>query len=70
MEPKDIARINELARKQKSQGLTEDERAEQLALRQQYLASIRRNLQQQLDSTVLVEPDGTRHHLRPKENKD
>ncbi len=54
-----IARINELARKSRAQGLTEQERAEQAALRREYIDAMKRSLKVQLDSTVLVEPDGT-----------
>ncbi|MBR6424750.1 MAG: DUF896 domain-containing protein [Oscillospiraceae bacterium] len=66
MEPKDIARINELARKAKGEGLSEEEKQEQQRLRQAYVAEFRRSLQAQLDNTVIVEPDGTRHKLTPK----
>ena len=52
-----IARINELARKSRAQGLTEQERAEQAALRREYIDAMKRSLKVQLDSTVLVEPD-------------
>ena len=59
-----IARINALAHKSKTpEGLTEAEKAEQQALRQEYLAEIRRSFQSQMDNTVIQEPDGTRHHL-------
>lgn len=59
-----IARINELAHKSKTAaGLTEAEKAEQQALRQEYLAEVRRSFRAQLDNTVIQEPDGTRHHL-------
>ena len=59
-----IARINALAHKSKTpEGLTEAEKAEQQALRQEYLAEIRRSFQIQMDNTVIQEPDGTRHHL-------
>ena len=63
-----IARINALAQKSKSTGLTEAEKAEQQALRQEYLADIKASLRSQLDSTVIVEPDGTRHRLTKKDN--
>ena len=66
MEPKDIARINELAKKAKAEGLTEDEREEQQRLRKAYVAAFRKSLTDQLDRTVIVEPDGTRHRLVPK----
>lgn len=59
-----IARINELARKSRAQGLTEQERAEQAALRREYIDAMKRSLKVQLDSTVLVEPDGTRCPLK------
>ena len=59
-----IARINALAHKSTTpEGLTEAEKAEQQALRQEYLAEIRRSFQSQMDNTVIQEPDGTRHHL-------
>jgi uncharacterized protein YnzC (UPF0291/DUF896 family) len=44
-----IARINELSRKQRSEGLTEWEKAEQEALRQEYLAYIRKQVVQTLE---------------------
>ena len=59
-----IARINELARKSRAQGLTDQERAEQAALRREYIDAMKRSLKVQLDSTVLVEPDGTRRPLK------
>lgn len=59
-----IARINELAKKAKTEGLTEEEKQERAALRSRYVASVRENLSAQLDNTVIVEPDGTRHKLR------
>lgn len=53
-----VARINTLARKQKSVGLTESEKAEQHRLRQHYLAAIRRSLKAELDRIEFVdEPD-------------
>ena len=61
-----IRRINELARKAKTVGLTEDEIAERDVLRKQYIASVRGNLCSQLDRTYVVEPDGTKHKLGHK----
>ncbi len=68
MEKEKIARINELARKRKTTGLTPEEKAEQDALRREYLAGFRENLQALLDNTVIQEPDGTRHALKRKDN--
>lgn len=65
MEQKDIARINELARKSKAEGLTEEEKLEQQRLRQEYITEFRKSLVAQLDNTIIVEPDGTRHRLTP-----
>ena len=62
-----IARINELAKKSKTTGLTEAEKAEQQALRQEYLASVRESLRAQLDHTSIKEPDGTIHKLAKKD---
>ena len=59
VEAKLIERINELARKQRAEGLTDEEKKEQQALRAQYLQAWRQNLQTQLDNMVIVEPDGT-----------
>ena len=68
MERKKIEQINELARKKKAGGLTEEEAAEQAALRHEYLAEFRENMKAMLDNTVIQEPDGTRHALKQKDN--
>ena len=63
-----IDRINALARKAKTpEGLTPEERTEQAILRQTYVAAVRKNLEAQLDNTYIVEPDGTKHRLTPKD---
>ena len=61
-----IARINELAKKSKTTGLTEAEKAEQQELRQEYLADIKASLRAQLNNTSIKEPDGTIHKLGRK----
>ena len=58
-----IARINELARKSKTTGLTEAEKAEQQALRQEYVADVKASLRAQLANTSIQEPDGTIHKV-------
>lgn len=60
MEHAKIERINVLARKQKAEGLTEEEKAEQAALRQEYIAEIRASFGATLDNTVIVRPDGSK----------
>jgi uncharacterized protein YnzC (UPF0291/DUF896 family) len=64
MEKEKIARINALAHKAKTSGLTEAELAERDALRQEYLADIRASMIDQLEHTTVIEPDGTRRKLQ------
>ena len=66
MNEKDLARINELARKSKSVGLTPQEKAEQARLRREYIASGRMNLRSQLDQIDIQEKDGTIVNLGEK----
>ena len=61
-----IARINELARKSKTTGLTEAEKAEQQALRQEYVADVKASLRAQLNNPFPQEPDGTIHKIGKK----
>ena len=58
-----IARINELAKKSKTTGLTDAEKAEQQPLRQEYLADVKASLRSQLERTSIQEPDGTIHKV-------
>lgn len=59
-----LDRINELAGKEKEIGLTSKEKEEQAGLRQEYLARFRQNFKAMLDSTVIVEPDGSKRSLK------
>ena len=61
-----IARINALAKKSKTAGLTEAEKAEQQALRQEYVADVKASLRAQLNNTSIQEPDGTIHKIGKK----
>lgn len=61
-----IARINELYKKSKNEGLTETEQEEQKALRADYVRSFRENLRATLDNVSILEPDGT--VTSPKKN--
>ncbi|MBQ8144442.1 MAG: DUF896 domain-containing protein [Butyricicoccus sp.] len=63
-----ILRINALVKKSKEVGLTEEEKAEQKRLREEYVASFRESLRATLDSTMVVNPDGTSYRLREKKN--
>lgn len=59
-----IDRINELARKQKSEGLTDEEKKEQHELRREYIESFKQSLVAQLENTYIVEPDGTKRKVK------
>lgn len=67
MNKEDIARINELAKKQRSEGLNEEEKLEQANLRNQYIKEYRESLRVTLDNVMIKEKDGTIHPL--KKNK-
>ncbi len=58
-----IARINELARKAKAEGLSEQEKAEQKKLREEYIAEYRQSLISQLENTYIVNQDGNKRKL-------
>ena len=67
MEQKKLDRINALARKSRTaEGLTTEEKAEQQLLRQEYIQEWRNGLRAQLENTVIVEPDGTRHKVQKR----
>ena len=66
MENKDIERINELARKKKTVGLTQSELKEQETLRRQYLNEFRANLQSMMDQVYIEREDGTYQKLEKK----
>lgn len=61
-----IARINELAKKAKAQGLTEEETLERDKLRRIYIDSVKASLTGQLENTYIVEPDGTKKKVERK----
>ena len=63
-----IARINELAAKNKTVGLTEEELVERDKLRRIYIDSYNANLVSQLENTYIVRPDGTKEKVTRKEN--
>lgn len=62
-----IDRINTLARKQRAEGLTDEERREQFRLRREYIEAIKNSLTAQLESTVIVEPDGTERRVKRRD---
>lgn len=50
-----IARINELAKKKKTQGLTDEENIEQAALRREYADEFLGNLRSQIEGIRIVD---------------
>ena len=66
MEIEKIDRINALAHKAKSVGLTEEEKKERELLRKEYQASVRMNLRSQLDNIDVKEKDGSIVNLGEK----
>lgn len=64
MNQKLLDRINELAHISKERELTEEEKAEQKALRERYRVEFRASLRGILDNTVIVRPDGTKEKLK------
>ena len=56
-----IARINELAKKSRTEaGLTEAEKAEQAALRREYIDEMKQSLRSQLDNADYIDDKGVR----------
>ena len=70
MEKAKINRINELARKQKTEeGLTPEEKAEQAKLREEYIQEFRASMRGILDNTYIQYEDGTKKKVAPKNEK-
>lgn len=76
MDKSKIERINYLARKSKTEGLTNAEKAEQQALRNEYREGFRRSLTAQLDNTYCIDEYGNklkisdRNSAKLKEHKE
>lgn len=70
MEKEKIARINELARKKKTVGLTEAELLEQAELRRQYLHDFREGMKQMLDQVYIQQENGEYKKLQKKPPKN
>ena len=62
-----LDRLNELAWKNRTEGLTEEEQAERAALRERYVASVRGNLEAHLENIVIEDEDGNRTKLKKKD---
>lgn len=63
-----LLRINELAAKAKTpEGLTDEEKAEQQQLRQEYIAEWRLGVTQVLDNTYVMDEQGNKRKLEKKD---
>lgn len=62
----DIKRINELYHKSKAVGLTDEEKAEQKKLREDYVAAIKGNIRSQLENIRVVDEAGNEIKLQRK----
>lgn len=60
-------RINFLAKKAKTEGLTPEEMAERDILRKEFIAEFRKNFKSQLDNTFIMDENGNKRPLRKKE---
>ncbi|WP_230400069.1 DUF896 domain-containing protein [Novisyntrophococcus fermenticellae] len=69
MKTVNIERINELARKAKTEGLTPEEKSEQQRLRKEYIEAVKMNLRSQLDNINIQETDGSITNLGEKYGK-
>ena len=61
-----IARISALAKKSREGGLTAEERAEQEALRQEYVQAMKASLKAQLDNAETIDEFGVHRPLKKK----
>lgn len=69
MEKEKIERINTLAHKSKTIGLTIEESVEQDKLRKEYIAAWKQSLVSQLENTYIVTPDGKKTKVKKKSEK-
>lgn len=68
MEKAKIQRINFLASKAKTEGLTQEEKQEQQALRNEYREGFRKNLKAQLDNTYIIDESGNKTKLKRRKD--
>ncbi|KKB38869.1 DUF896 domain-containing protein [Bacillus thermotolerans] len=63
-----LARINELSKKSKAEGLTPKEQAEQKELRQEYLNAFRKSVKNTVENVRIFDPEG--NEVTPKKVKN
>ena len=70
MEKTKLDRINELAAIAKLREVTEEETAERAVLRREYIEEWRRGTIELLENTYIVTPDGVKHKLPKRGEKN
>lgn len=65
-----INRINQLAKKSKTSGLSDTEKIEQQTLRKEYINAFRNNMKRTLDSVTVIDKNGNKKQLRQKKNNN
>ena len=68
MNKEKINRINELARKSKITGLTQEEKEEQTRLRNEYISNVRSNFVKSIENIVVIDEDGNKRKITKKVN--
>ena len=61
-----VKRINELAKKSKEEGLSEEEKAEQAELRKQYIAKFRQGMENTLSNVYIMDEKGNKKKVERK----
>lgn len=61
-----VARINELAKKAKTEGLSDAEKAEREVLRKEYIAKFRQGMENALSNVYIVDEKGNKKKVEKK----
>lgn len=61
-----LKRINELAKKSREQGLSDEEKVEQAELRQKYIKKFRQDMEKTLENVYIVDENGNKKRVEKK----
>lgn len=61
-----IKRINELSKKSREQGLTDEEKSEQAVLRQEYIKKFRQGMENTLSNVYIMDESGNKRKVEKK----
>ncbi len=61
-----IKRINELAKKSREEGLSDDEKSEQAILRQEYIKKFRQGMENALSNVYIMDENGNKRKVEKK----